>query len=104
MRAGRGNLKVPDPFSNLYASPVLAVHWRMATSCNETYAFPGQCAAAAAAPVRITTQHAVAFGQSIRVVGSGAALGEWDPAAAPGRVSPYMHARRLALGSGTVSW
>ena len=29
--------------------------------------------------VRITTQHAVNYGEIIRIVGSGSALGDWNP-------------------------
>ena len=52
-----------------------------------------QCVAGAAtvSTVRITTQHAVAFGEGIKAVGSGPPLGDWDPAAAPGE---GLHARQ----------
>ena len=41
-------------------------------------------AAPAAQQVRIETQKGVAFGQTIKAVGSAEALGNWDTAAAPG--------------------
>ena len=44
----------------------------------------GTAAAPAAQQVRIETQKGVAFGQTIKAVGSAEALGSWDTAAAPG--------------------
>lgn len=44
---------------------------------------------AASANVRIATKHEVAFGEGIKVVGSGEKLGAWDPAAAPGLSSSF---------------
>ena len=68
----------------------------MPVSCQCCVLAPVQCMAAASATstVRISTQHAVAFGEGIKAVGSGAALGEWDPAAAPGA---GLHAPTITL-------
>ena len=35
--------------------------------------------------VRITTQHAVNYGEIIRIVGSGPALGDWNPEEGAGK-------------------
>ena len=35
------------------------------------------------ATVRLTVQQQLPFGESLRVAGSGDALGNWDPASAP---------------------
>ena len=34
--------------------------------------------------IRISTQHAVTYGEFIRIVGSGRALGDWNPQQGPG--------------------
>ena len=47
----------------------------------------GTAAAPATQQVRIETQKGVAFGQTIKAVGSAEALGSWDTAAAPGVLS-----------------
>ncbi|CAL8471460.1 g11002 [Coccomyxa elongata] len=43
-----------------------------------------KCAASSGSTVRLTTQHEVAFGEVIKVVGTQEELGAWDPVAAPG--------------------
>lgn len=43
-----------------------------------------QCLAGDAS-VRLTVQQQLPFGESLRIAGSGDALGNWDPASAPGK-------------------
>lgn len=41
--------------------------------------------------VRIATQHAVNYGEIIRIVGSGGALGDWNPEKGAGTPVVYIH-------------
>ena len=58
-----------------------------------------QCEASSASTVRIVTQHEVAFGEVVKVVGTQEQLGAWDPAAAPGaHTSPACACQVLSSG------
>ena len=43
---------------------------------------------AADATLRLTVQQQLPFGESLRIAGSGDALGNWDPASAPSETPP----------------
>lgn len=67
-----------------------------------------QCAASSGSTVRLTTQHEVAFGEVIKVVGTREELGAWDPVAAPGANIPnhtYMrYGMQLVIFSCKWDW
>lgn len=55
--------------------------------------------------VRIETQHSVAFGQVIKVVGSVEALGNWEATAAPGKPTfACLGHKRVALDLFVFPW
>ena len=61
--------------------------------------------ALASPQVRIETQHSVAFGQVIKVVGSVEALGNWEATAAPGKPSfACLGHLRVALNLLVLPW
>lgn len=61
--------------------------------------------ALASPQVRIETQHSVAFGQVIKVVGSVEALGNWEATAAPGKPNcACLGHKRVALNLFVLPW
>jgi len=68
---------------------VRAAEWPLRQKCQAAAGTKEkESSTALASPqVRIETQHSVAFGQVIKVVGSVEALGNWEATAAPGKPS-----------------
>ena len=76
-----------NPFGlDLTLYDVLVKRW---TVLNNSFSFQqgsgdGKTAQKNLISIRISTQHAVNYGEVIRIVGAGSALGDWNPEQGPG--------------------